>query len=79
MFQRPSDKRLSGMSKLWLDNEIGISKSSCLLDGLYRNTLPEMLLIVKVSGNAINIPFSVFVKLIFSVRSFALDSLLISF
>ena len=51
MFQRPSNKRLSGMSKLWSDNEIDISKSNCLLDGLYRNTFPEIPLVKRDSGN----------------------------
>jgi hypothetical protein len=40
MFQRPSNKRFSGTSKYGLEIEIGISKSNCLLDGLYRNTFP---------------------------------------
>ena len=40
MFQRPPNKRFSGTSKYVSDNEIGISKSNCLLDGLYRNTFP---------------------------------------
>ena len=42
MFQRPPNKRFSGTSKYVLEIEIGISKSNCLLDGLYRNTFPLM-------------------------------------
>ena len=79
MFQRPSTKRLSGMSKLGLDNEIEVSKSSCLLDGLYRNTFPLIFLKSKFSGNLISKPSLVFVTVISFSKVLDFSSLSISF
>jgi len=56
------------MSKLWFDKEISVSKSNCLLDGLYRNTFHDMIYILRVSGNSKSKPSVDFSHFIFTYK-----------